>query len=172
MRQYRQDEAAWLRGLHVSLAALASEQDVEACEQRLQRLLQRLPPGSIGSLALHQQASKADMQRVLSLLPPLSQGLHELDLRLVDEWPRLLGCVDLELPNLRCARLQGNGTLLDCNCAFGFSNTPLLKSLQLESSVVRQLPPALERLLLSDVSITDPAAGQLFGGELMATRQS
>ncbi|PRW32879.1 hypothetical protein C2E21_8134 [Chlorella sorokiniana] len=75
LRQYRQDQVAWLRGLHVSLSG-----DVAACEQQLQLWLQRVPPGSIASLSLVQQGAYDKEGALIAVTSALHQGLQALDI--------------------------------------------------------------------------------------------
>ena len=159
LRQYRQDEAAWLRGLQVSLAA-ASEPDVEACEERLQRLLQRLAPSSISSLALHQQTRQADSQRVLSLLGPLSQGLHTLTIHLEHAFYPVFE-VQLDLPQLRCSRIIGSWQAVSTIRL----QTPSLTYLDLGcSTLAGELPLSLTHLSLCDVDIREATGPSIFAG--------
>ena len=163
LRQYRQDEAAWLRGLHVSLACSGSKQDVAACNQRLQRLLQRLPCGSIFSLALMLTDPPCSPDDLLGLLPSVSESLAQLELQLNDYISRTTP-QGLSLPLLRRAMLRSNGTLPNHSCIWSFSLAPLLESLTLGSGILQHLPPALTHLELHNVCVLKTAAAAVLSG--------
>ena len=167
LQQYRQDKAAWLRGLHVSLACSGSTEGVAACGQQLQRLLQRLPPGSIFSLSLMQidpQFSPADL---LGLLPSVSESLAQLELQLND-YISFTAAPVLSLPLVRRAMLRSNGALPQHSCIWSFGLAPLLESLSLSSGVLQHLPPALTHLELHDVFVIKTAAASVLAGRPIA----
>ena len=166
LRQYRQDEAAWLSSLHVSLACSGSGEDVAACDHRLQRLLQRLPPGSIASLSLEQSGSPFFAADLLGLLRPVSQQLTQLELHIADNVCKPQE-VELDLPLLRSATLSSNGRLRRYAYSWSFARAPLLEALRLRDAVLLQLPLAapVTRLDLDSVDVHEHAATHLLACE-------
>lgn len=162
LRQYGQDEAAWLRGLHVSLAC-SSSRSVAACEQQMQRLLQRLPPGSITSLSLTQLDGFHQELTLIDIASTLRQGLHALDIQLQPNYANMKALLDF--PLLRCASLEGTSSM---SSTFGLQ-APVLQSLTLSRCrFAGQLPLALTRLDLREVHIQADAAPSVFTGGLGA----
>ena len=156
LRQYRQDKAAWLRGLHVSLACC---HDVAACDRRLQRLLQHLPPGSISSLSLVQLGAYQKEGALIAITSALHRGLRSLDIRLLPNYGNVEAQFDC--PLLRCARLEGTWMT---GCLFSLQ-TPTVQSLSLgRCTLAGQLPQSLTHLDLREVQIHEATVPSLFAG--------
>ncbi|PRW33033.1 hypothetical protein C2E21_8117 [Chlorella sorokiniana] len=163
LRQYRQDQAAWMRGLHVSLACSGSPKSVAACERRLQRLMQRVPHGSISSLSLVQPDRPYAANDMLGLLLSITEHLVQLELQLND-LSTFTAMPVLSWPLLRRAVLHSNGVTSRHSLHWSFGSAPLLESLSLGNGVLRQLPPTLTHLDLFDVFVLEPAVVPLLSG--------
>lgn len=159
LRQYRQDEAAWLGGLHVSLACSGSTEGVAACEQQLQQLLQRLPPSSIASLSITQLDGHGGQASMVQIAGALRQGLRVLDLQLQPSYAAVEA--QLDFPLLRCVSMEGTHQL---KCTFTLQ-TPMLQSLTLTRCMLTgQLPQALTHLDLREVRLSGDAGPSIFEG--------
>ena len=157
-RNFLEQPADWLRGLHLRLEP-ANTGQLAACQRRVQKLLE-LPQPIQTRITLKPGTRKVAEGQLMELAGSLRQGL----LALVAEVAGAPTGPPIEFPLLESAQLTGRGRS-GVDLTSGITFTTRLQSVELADCGLLRLPQSLTHLRLLNVNVAAEAAPAIVAGK-------